>query len=198
MRKKIFTVGFLFLAISSFASDNVLPKSFTDILVKANMTFEMPKGLIETTIIENRQMNYEYALKYPDKRFEVRFAIRPLGKLISDYREKETNKKPGEIFLNPNKLYSSLFKATVLNISGGKMPENMEFDKASVKVDFNADWGATTFVVPGKEFGQDYKYCMVVAIHKDDFGDAYIFFLADSTDKFSELSDPAFYSLKFK
>lgn len=198
MRKQILTIGFLFLAISTFAGEIVLPKTFTDILIKSNMTFDIPKGLIETTIIENRQMNYDYALKYPNKRFEVRFAIRPLGKLLSDFRDKEANKKPGDIFINPNKLYSSLMSAIVLNISGGKLPEMAEFDKASVKSEYNADWGATTFVVPGKEFGQDYKYCMVVAIHKDDIGDAYIFFLADSTDNFSELSDPAFYSLKFK
>ena len=45
--------------------------------------------------------------------------------------------------------------------------------------------------------GQKYKYCMVVAIHKDNLADAYIFYLSDTKDEFLELMKPAFYSLIF-
>jgi len=194
---KLFSTGLIFLILTSFTSDS-LPKTFTDLLDRASLTFQKPVGLEETKIIENRQMNYEYAIKYPKKRFEVRYAIRPLDNLIHDYEEKEKNKNPGDINIHPNKLYSSLLQVTALNISGGQLPEIIVFDKEAVKQEFNADWGATTFVEVGKEFGQKYKYCMIVAIHKDNIADAYFFYLADSKDDFDKLMDPAFHSLKFK
>lgn len=194
---KTLSTGLLFLVLTSFSSDN-LPKTFTDLLDRANLTFQMPTGFEETKTIENRQMNYEYAVKHPKKKFEVRYAIRPLDNLIRDYEEKEKNKKPGDINIHPNKLYSSLLQVTTLNISGGQLPEITVFDKQAVKQEFNADWGATTFVEVGKEFGQKYKYCMIVAIHKDNFADAYFFYLSDSKDGFDELMNPAFHSLKFK
>ena len=194
---KPFGTGLLLLVLTSFTSDN-LPKTFTDLLDRANLTFQKPAGLEETKTIENRQMNYEYAIKYLKKKFEVRYAIRPLDDLLRDYKEKEKNKKPGDINIHPNKLYSSLLQVTTLNISGGQLPEVTLFDKQAVKQEFNADWGATTFVEVGEEFGQKYKYCMIVAIHKDNLGDAYFFYLSDSKDGFDELMNPAFHSLKFK
>jgi hypothetical protein len=194
---KTFSTGLLLLVLTSFTSDN-LPKTFSDLLDRANLTFQNPTEFIETNIIENQQMNYEYALKHPQRKFEVRYAIRPLDNLLSDYEEKEKNKKPGDINIHPNKFYLSLLQATTLNISGGQLPEVTVFDQQAVKQEFNADWGATTFVEVGKEFGQNYKYCMIVAIHKDNFADAYFFYLSDTKDGFGELMDPAFHSLKFK
>jgi hypothetical protein len=39
---------------------------------------------------------------------------------------------------------------------------------------------------------------MIVAIHKDNFADAYFFYLSDTMDGFDELMNLAFHSLKFK
>ena len=191
------TTAILFVVLTSFNSDN-LPKTFTDLLDRATMKFEKPSNFGEIKTVENRQMNYEYAIKHTNKKFEVRYAIRPLDNLLKDYAEKEKKKKKGDMNINPNNLYNSFLQATVLNISGGQLPEFTEFGKESVKKEFNADWGATTFVNVEKEFGQDYKYCMIVALHKDNFGDAYIFYLSDTQDGFDELMSPAFHSLKFK
>lgn len=187
----------VFFLLTSFTSDT-LPKDFTRLLKRGGLVFTAPEGLVEAPVIENRQMNYEYALKYPAKNFEVRYAIRPLDVLIKDHEKREKNKKPGDIYIHPNTLYTSLLQVTVLNISGGQLPEITEFDKDAVQQEFNADWGAVTFVEVGKEFGQNYKYCMVVAIHKDHVADAYFFYLSDSKDGFEELMDPAFHSLKFR
>ena len=67
---KIKTLGaaFLLLVLTSFTSDS-LPKKFSDLLNRTNMTFEKPIGLEEIKVIGNRQMEYEYALKYPNKKF---------------------------------------------------------------------------------------------------------------------------------
>jgi hypothetical protein len=201
MKNRIYQLIFVLFLISTFSTysaDNKHQKSFADLLSESKMVFQMPNGLVETSPIDNTQMIYEFAIKYPDKKFEIRYSIRPLGVMIDQYKENEKNKKPGDIFVNPNKFYSTLFQAIAMNISCGRFGDSKVFDKNSVQDEFNADWGATTFVEAAKSFGQDYKYCMMIAIHKDDCADAYIFFMTDDKDHLMELAMPAFYSLKFK
>lgn len=188
--------GLLLLILLAFKSDN--SPSFKEQLEKSGMVFEMPKGFIETGIIENRQMNYEYAIKHETKAFEARFALRPLADLMKTYQELEKNKKSGDININPNQFFASSLQAIVLNISGGKMPRLQPFPPQAVKAEFNAEWGATTSFEVGKEFGQGYKYCMVVAIHKNNLADAYCFYLSDTQETMNELLRPVFHSLKFK
>jgi hypothetical protein len=189
--------GLLVLLLTAFRSDKA-PTTFKYQLEKAGMTFEMPKGFAETDIIPNRQMSYDYAIKHGEKQFEVRFALRPLGDLIKNYTELEKNKKPGDINLSPNKVYTTSLQTTVLNISGGRMPQFNLFPPLAVKAEFNAEWGATTIFEVGKEFGQTYKYCMVVAVHKNNFADAYYFYLSDKQETINELIEPVFHCLKFK
>lgn len=195
-RIRLVLLGLLFLGLTAFL-EKKLPKTFTRLLDRGKMSFLRPDGLVEVPTIENEQMNYEYALKYPDKNFEVRYAIRPLDILLKEYQKSLKKKKEGETILHPNKYYSPSLQATVLNISGGQLPDISQFDKEAVKNEFNADWGATTFVTVGEEFGQAYKYCVVVAIHKDDIGDAYIFFLSDTKVDFDKNMQTAFHSLRF-
>jgi hypothetical protein len=195
-KTKLLLTGLSFVILTSFSLLE-LPETFTELLDRAKMAFDKPKGLVETDPIENGQMNYEYALITENKDFEVRYAIRPLDELISKYNEDKKNGKPG-VAVHPNKLYSAAFEATVLNISGGQFPEPTIFDSEAVKEEFNADWGATNFIEVGKEFGQNYKYCVVVAIHKDNIGDAYCFYLSKTTENISSNMEKLFHQLKFK
>mgnify|MGYP001144088624 CR=1 FL=1 len=148
-------------------------QSFWD---STNMIFEPPKDYIEIEPIENRQMNYEKAYKHPNERFEVRYAIRN----------------------NKFNISKQIFEMTVLNISGGQLPEYTLFGTESVKKEFGADVGATVVVEVCKEFGQDYKYCLIVFIHKNGVGDGYIFYLADNKELISNLMMPIFHALRFK
>jgi len=201
MKNRIYQSVFVLLLIATFSTysaDNKQLKIFADLLAETKMVFQMPDGFVETATVDNDQMNYEYAIKYPDKKFEIRYSIRPLGGMIDLYKDNEKNKKSGDAFMDPNKLYTASFQAIAMNISGGRFGGSKEFEKNSVQKEFNADWGATTFVEAGKSFGQDYKYCMMIAIHKDDCADAYIFFMTDDKEHLMELVMPAFYSLKFK
>lgn len=195
--RQLTLAGLVFFLLTSFTS-GTLPKEFTRLLKQGGLVFTAPEGMVETPVIANRQMNYEYAVKYPGKSFEVRYAIRPLDNLIKDHEKNEKNKKPGDVYIHPNTLYSSLFQVTLLNISGGQLPEITEFGKEAVKGEFNADWGAVALVEVGKEFGQNYTYCLAVSIHKNDAADAYFFYLSDSREEIEELMDTAFHSLKFK
>ncbi len=201
MKNRIYqwVVVLLFISVfTAYSAENNQKKSFADLLTESKMVFQMPGGLVETKTIDNDQMNYEFSVKYPDKKFEVRYAIRPLVEMIVQYKVNEVNKKPGVTLIDPNKLYLASFQAIAMNISGGQFKNSQEFDRNSVKNEFNADWGSVTLVETGKTFGQEYKYCLMLAIHKDDCADAYIFFLSESKDDLMALAQPAFYSLKFK
>jgi len=156
--------------------DTVITVTFENLLDSNNMTFEVPKNYIEIEPIKNRQMNYEKAYKHPTERFEVRYAIR--------------NQDFG--------FYKQIFEMTVLNISGGQLPEYNSFGTEAVKSEFGANAGMTVMVQVGEEFGQDYKYCLLVYIHKKGVGDGYIFYLADKKEIISDLMMPIFHALKFK
>jgi hypothetical protein len=194
---KFFLTGFCFFILTSFSSDN-LPKSFADLLDRVAMTYDKPSEYSETLPIENPQMNYDYALINNAKDFEIRYAIRPLDEQLKNYNEREKNKKAGDINIHPNKLYAAAFQAIVFNVSGGQLSKIGAFDTQAVKKEFNADWGAITMVEVGKEFAQNYKYCFLIAIHKDNVGDAYYFYLANTKEDIKKNMLPVFHSLRFK
>jgi len=187
--------AFLFL-ITSFVAAG-LPKTFSELLDRANMAFVNPDSLVSTPVLYNRACIYEYAVKYPDKNFEVRYCIRPSDNLWKEYELNKKSLKKGDIETNPDSTYLWKFETIISNISGS-LPKITEFDKTSVKNEFNADWGGTVAFQPKGEFGQNYKYCMIIALHKSHQGDAYIFYLSDSPEGFNELMAPAFHSLKFR
>lgn len=70
-----------------------LPQEFIELLDRTKMKFTEPNGFKRTNPIENTQMNYELAYKHPNKRFEVRYAIRPMDLLLKEYNDRESNKK---------------------------------------------------------------------------------------------------------
>lgn len=194
---KSLTLILVVLGLTAFAPSKKADR-WKELLERGKLVFEQPAGTEIIAPIENRQMNYEFAVKYPGQNFEIRYAIRPMDSLLLQYENNEKNKKPGDIFLHPNKYHPSLFQATALNISAGRYTDYTEFPKEAVKEEFNADWGATTFVPLGEEFGQKYQFCTMVAIHKENVADAYIFFMGNEKVDFEKLVLPAFYSLKFK
>lgn len=186
-----------FVVLSAFKSDN-LPTSFTNLLTRAQITFMPPGGLMEVEPIENSQMHYQYALKFPDKNFEVRYTVRPLDSMITQYNDWLKNKKAGTGRVDPNKLHAAALYAIMMNISNGSRPPQIKaFDSVAVRKEFNADWGATGVCVPGGDFARGYKYCEVVAIHKDNMADAYCFYLSDDVSYFQTLLIPIFHAMKF-
>lgn len=198
--KNLLLVAFCgFMLFSSFTMEEEKKKlSFEELLAVSKMEFTMPEGLDEALIVENSQMNYEFAVRYPDGKFEIRYAIRPLGDRVEKYKEDMKNKQEGSSFADPNKLYEASFKAITLNISNGKNVSKQNFEPAAVKKEFGADWGAISFVEVTRPFSQGYRYCLMVAIHKDDCADAYMFYMTDDRENIMKFASPAFYALRFK
>lgn len=170
---------------------------FELLLAEAGMILEKPDFLEEAPVVENELMDYDYALKYPDMNFEIRYAIRPLKKTIEEY---EVIKKSNEftVLLHPDTYFEGQFLGVMDTITGGEFTSITEFGREEVKKEFNADRGQTCAGMAYAEFAQEKGYCVAVALHKDGTADACIFFLSDEETGFNERMFAVFHCLRFE
>jgi len=172
-----------------------LPKSFSSVLKRAEMIFEMPENYVEAEIIDNRHMQYDYAIKHPEKKFEIRYAIRPMDVQLLQYNE---YKKKGATVIHPNNFYPAVAMTVALNVAKTEPAPLSEFPTDAVKNEFNADKGCTTGFDVKSDFATGYKYCMMVVIQKDNIGTAYYFYLAEDSSTIMECMASVFHSLRFR
>lgn len=189
----ILTCCLLLSCMSSFSQDK-LPETFADLLARAKMSFTTPKDYVETVIVENPHMNYDYAVKHPTEKFEVRYAVRPMDIQLRDYEKLIAD---GATAIHPNNRFSSTVTATFLNI-GGDMPDLGAFPDEAVKEEFNADKGVTGICEARREFAGEYKYCMMVSLFRENMGTAFIFYMADDPAKIMEQIPLVFHALIFE
>lgn len=196
MKNRLIILTFILIGLSP----NIYGQSFADfksLVENCEMNFAKPLELMESQVIDNDDMGYEFALKYANKDFEVRYSIRPITYLHYTNDTIKNQMESQRPFRNAQ--YEIIFKTVMLNLTGGVEYNYTIFDTSSVKNEFNADWGATTFLdlASNGEFGKGYKYCMIVAIHKKDIADAYYFYLSNTKEGFMDNVDPLFHSLRF-
>lgn len=189
------TLTLLALIISNSGFSQSLTE-FEDLVKECGMSLSIPSSFVESKIIANKNMDYEYAVKYPDKDFILRYAIRPIQYKI--YPNDSVKKAVESKIKIRNTTYEANLKSVLYNISGGYDYEFKAFDKSSAKDEFNADWGAITLVELRSEFGKGYRFCMIVALHKDNVADAYYFYLSNAQDSFPISMRPLFHSLRFE
>jgi hypothetical protein len=194
------------IANAQSATDSTTQK-FLTLLDETGMMFKQPEGIIPIPIVKNMQMHYEFAVKYPDKPLEIRYAVDPLKQRVDEYNEWKKNPKPGETRIDPNNMAKSMAYVVSLNVGGGSMDASIGFNPFppdAVKKEFGADWGGTSIIpVKNTSFGTNYKWCLMIALHKNNVADAYVFYLIDTREHLNSLlkDDAAmasFYALKFK
>ena len=197
MKKTFLFLIFFFTALSLFAQ-NALPQKFIDILNRAHMEYTQPDSFTSTPVIQNTKLFYDYAVKHVRKDVEIRYVVHPLDEQLKTFHESEKNKMPGSVSINPNSSYIAYFYTILFNISGGQPQRFNLIDGLHAQNTFNAGWAAYTFTKLNKEFAQDYKYCLIVAIHKNDFGDAYYVCLANEKESLTYSAMHDLTTLKFK
>lgn len=200
----IVLIVFLFVVSPSVYATDELPQYFKELLERTQMTFTMPEGYIETEQIKNPHMQWEYSIKHPTEKFEIRYAIRPIDKMIKKFEEWKKNPKEGGVKTDPRNIYPSIAASVAYNIGDGYDIEKVMsgliiFPAESVKKEFGADKGVhMTLLKVRKEFANDYNHCMMVAINKEDLGTAFCFFMFDDINILSSTLPLVFYSLRFK
>ena len=154
--------------------------------------------LSEMNVKENDQVKYDYALMgkgKEDSGLEVRYIVQPMDTYLKMKEDKN------RVMIDPNKpvLYKGYLMTMVMNIAGGSVPINIkDMDLALVRKSFNADWGGMVMVDTKGTFGEGYKYCFIVAIHKDNVGEAYYLYMIQNKESLLPIMKETLGSLKFK
>jgi hypothetical protein len=155
-------------------------ESFASLLLEDSLSFTLPKGFSPVPVVSNGDVHYQYAMKAPAVKAEIRYAIFPSS---------------------PNEQFAASFLETIcLNLSGGKTCDFRPFPRPAVKREFGADGGLTSITKLDSEFGKGYASCMVNLIHKNGVADVYILILFDDVNVLQSLvlQDPVFHALRFK
>ncbi|HWZ36370.1 MAG TPA: hypothetical protein VNW51_09435 [Mucilaginibacter sp.] len=198
-------IALLFVAatVQAQSKNNNADAGFNQLLNKAGMTFKVPKGSIKAPVVKNKAITYQYAVKYPARNLEVRYLIMPLaGKTV-----KQTSIPLGKSPAPINDPFD-IFSMDIATKAGGGIKDPQiqigGFDPAQAKKEFGAD-KATFWMIPIKNnsFGTTYKFCNMVAMHKENGANAYVFYLGNSlldiTKAFKEIGPyNIYYNLKYK
>lgn len=191
-------IALLFIAASTHAQSKQ-HVDFNQLANKAGMTFKDPKGSVKAAVVKNKAITYQYAVKYPDHNIEIRYLILPhVGKPMP---VKKDNKPT---LYDP---FDAMSMDLATKAGGGIKDPQIQaagFDPAQAKKEFGAD-KITFWMIPVKNnsFGTAYKFCNMVAMHKENGANAFVFYLANSlqdiTKAFGEIGPHnIYYNLKYK
>lgn len=161
---------------------------FIKYLSASRMLFRTNTNFIETPVIENHDMVYQYALKLKDKKLEVRYSFFPYS---MDKSAPVSSKN------NESKAFGDI---VALNIAGNdnNVLKKSEFKPVEAKNEYFADWGAVYLVKCGTKYGSGYTLAMIVFLHKDNVADACEVFLFDSLQDVLKEFESQYYSVVFK
>jgi hypothetical protein len=160
------------------------------------LKFEMPAAYKETYVKKNKDLLYNFAIKDKEADFEVRYTVWSLKPTIEEYKKCKLDTNC--LMVSPNLIYKGRIQSNVLNMTSGQNWDIGAFSPKSVKNEFNADNGGSSFFEFHCEFGTGYKYGQMVYLHKDNVADVIITFMSNDKTKHSVLMDKSFHSLTFK
>jgi hypothetical protein len=207
--KKLNLFLILLFTVTAASAQSLVDSTFIKYqkdLDDSQMVFTQPNGTTPIPIVKNRQMHYEFAVKFNDKPVEIRYAISSLSARAAEYQKYLKEKPPGVTMINPNSQPEVYAFTIAINVGGGIMDPKIGFNPfppQNVKAEFGADKGGTWIIpIKNNSFGTDYKFCIMTSLHKDDIADAYIMYLGNSreelVDMFNKGGMALFYALKFK
>lgn len=147
--------------------------TFDDLLNEGSLKFVPPEGFTELQPQANPVMFYERALRRPDAKLEIRYAVRPIARAQVEYED------PHNAAPDPNHLYAMLFRTMLDALADGGDVPLREYSTDEAKDKFNADWAAAAVFDVADDFGTDMDQGLLIAMHKEQRADAYVIFLYD-------------------
>lgn len=184
------------LTTMTFAQDQLTLSEFEQFCDDAGLIFEMPEGYKIVEVKENRDLAYSFAILNEAGTMEIRYSIWPLQEAIEKY--KESLEDENVTMIHPNKIYSGIIQANVLNMTGGQMADIGPFPTDAVQREFNADAGGSSFFEFNCGFGKGYTFGQFIYLHKDDVADVIVTFMSNDKTTHGDLMFAGFHSLKFK
>jgi hypothetical protein len=201
--KKYLLISFLFFTwitlngqVTNSTDRIVSVDEFKSLIDTTGLVFEMPQDYHPTLVKENGDLAYNFAIIKKDSSMEIRYSIFPIKPFLKEYEKSLSD--PNVTMIHPNKIYTGIVQANMLNMTAGKEVNIGPFPKDAVKKEFNADDGGSCYFEFNCEFGKEYKYGHFVYLHKDNIADVIITYMDYDKQKHNELMLPPFHALKFK
>jgi len=179
---------FLLFAVTTFCDAQELSPEFSKILEQNSLVFSLPQGFTPVPVVDNHDVQYDFAIQSKSEKLEIRYRIIPIGwyKLSAN--------------MDTSMIYHAMLSTMALNISKGTLSQTHDFPSTSVREEFGADAGSMTAVSCDSDFGKGFQKCMINVIHKNNIADAYIFFLFDDIRVLNAalMTDKIYHALRFQ
>jgi hypothetical protein len=173
------------LCFTTFPVQSQINSKAKRTLKKNKLEFTIPQGFAEVSIVPNSEMRY---------------TIYPLDDKLKEF--KKNIKKPTVKLVHPNFYWEEKYNENIRSLSKlekAEVPAGRIISVDAVNKEFNADAGAVTyFTLKSEFFSPEYKYCLMMVLHKNFEADVYISFLGNDRDTIEILALKMFHSLRFK
>lgn len=145
--------------------------SFSKLSKEADIIFTPPEELEEIAVVPMPFFPFEKAYRHKKATLEIRYAIRPLSRISIDFTD------PHGLTPAPGTVFPLVLTALIGQFAQHADAPKHEYIAEQAKSLFNADWAAASQFKASPKAKSEYKYALLLAIHKDKRGDAYTMFL---------------------
>jgi hypothetical protein len=145
--------------------------SFTRLSKEADIIFSPPQELEEIAVVPMPFFPFEKAYRHKRFALEIRYAIRPLSRISIDFTD------PHGLTPAPGTVFPLVLTALIGQFAQHADAPKHEYITEQAKSLFNADWAAASQFKASPKAKSQYKFALLLAIHKDKRGDAYTMFL---------------------
>lgn len=147
--------------------------SFEELVRESGMIFSSPEGFRNIDAVANPLFPYEHAIRNQADTLEIRYAIRPLSRLEIDYDD------PHGSAPDPNHVFPLMFQSLVTRLSNGRHSPTRVYPPEQAEEKFRAHWAAASVFDIHREFTDQFRQALLIAMHKNHTADAYVVFLFD-------------------
>jgi hypothetical protein len=183
------------------ATPYTIPQDFASKIKNAGMYFDFPSGFEPVAVRDNPDVKYDYAVKYPNTDFEIRYFIWPYDSVTTDSGKRATT--PDEINMVSGS-FVDFYTASLLNAKGARKKKELKsleiktFSDQDAKQKFKADKTYMCLTECKSDFSKGYKYCFILGLHKEKVGAAYIYMLSNDKKWFDSMQQIIPYTLVFE
>ncbi len=189
--KWLLVLPFIALAATGAGSPQPSPVLFGQLLEESGLQFAPPPGFTDIEPEANPVLHYERALRHSSGALELRFVIRPLGRIAIDYND------PHNAAPEPNHLFPLLFESLTTALSRGGNTPSSEYPQSEARDLFNAGWAAASVFDVNPDFSDRYSQGLLLGIHRNRLADAYTVFLYNDYGRAKGLIKGALSALSF-
>jgi len=167
----VYALILILLAPPVYADEEDLQAVFAQLMQESGLIMGSREGFSDIPIQENPVMPYEHAMRHQSGALELRFIVRPLGRITIDYTD------PHNAAPEPNHLFPLLFESVTNQLAAGSVMPSSILSESEAKESFNADWAAVAVFDINPAFASGYKNALLVGMHRNQLADAYTLFL---------------------